>query len=515
MFRFLKEKILALTGPTGPASPPPESTLLRASLLENLVYFRREFDGSSDLTIREMDITGTPAAVITMEGMINKQVLAASVLNPVAGADTAELGPQAKFSVLRDQALGTSEQVQFVTFEEAFQFAMSGFALLLLDGCPFGLAIGIQGFSFRGISEPTSEVMQRGSREGFVEPIRINITMIRRRIKNPKLKFEMMKLGSVSQTDVCLCYLRDEVSDEVLQDIRARLRNTNLATVMAAGYVSPYLEEERDLSLFSSVGFSERPDTVCGKISEGRVAVLVDGTPNVLIVPYLFVEYFQNMDDYAIRPFFATFTRWLKYLSFFIATLLPAFYVAFATFHPEILPDALLNKVAIAIATTPFPLMLETLLIHFIYEVMREAGLRLPRPLGHAVSIVGALVIGDPAVSSGLIGGPTLMVVALTAISSYVIPNLYEPVAILRMVFIIVGGTLGVWGIMLLFSVVLVNLCAKKNYGIPYTAPVSPFSFFGMRDVAVRAGWKTLSRKANDIQDMPGSNLEHRKGRRP
>jgi len=154
---------------------------------------------------------------------------------------------------------------------------------------------------------------------------------------------------------------------------------------------------------------------------------------------------------------------------------------------------------------------MEALVIHFIYEIMREAGLRLPKPLGHAVSIVGALVIGDTAISAGLIGATTLMVVALTAICSYVIPNLYEPIAILRLLFIVVGGIMGVWGIMLLFSVVLINICGKSSFGVPFAAPISPFSLFGMRDVAMRAGWKTLSKKINKVQNMPGSQIHYGK----
>ena len=264
-----------------------------------------------------------------------------------------------------------------------------------------------------------------------------------------------------------------------------------------------HIEEKGDLSFFSSVGFSERPDTVCGKIAEGRIAILVDGTPTALIVPYLFIEYFQTIDDYAERPYFATLTRWLKYLSFFIATLLPGLYVALAVFNPEVFPDRLISKIAYSIAGTPFPLMLETLIIHFIYEIMREAGLRLPRPLGHAVSIVGGLVIGETAVNAGLIGAPTLMVVALTAISSYVIPNLYEPTAILRLIFILVGGILGIWGVMLLFSVLIVNICSKSNFGIPFVSPIAPFDFYSMRDVITRVSWKTLSKKNKTIQNMP------------
>lgn len=508
MFNFIKSFVDIYMSKGNAEKQPEESKNISKDLTESIIYFRKEFDGSSDLTIREIDISGTRAAIITIEGMVNKETLANSVTNPILRENFTQSDPKAKYEYLRDSVLSTSEQIQVVTYQEAFAFIMSGFVVIAMDGCPCMLAIGIQGFNFRGISEPSTEVMQRGSKEGFVEPMRINMTMIRRRIKNPKLKFETLKVGSVSKTDACLCYLTDVVSPQVLQQIKSKLNSVDLDTVLESGYISPYLEEEGKLSLFSSVGMSERPDTVCGKISEGRVAILIDGTPNALIVPYLFVENFQSLDDYTTRPYFATLTRWLKYISFVIATLLPGLYVAFGTFNPELFPEELLSKIAVAVATTPFPLVIEALVIHLIYEIMREAGLRLPRPLGHAVSIVGALVIGETAVSAGLIGAPTLMVVALTAISSYVIPNLYEPIAILRMIFIIIGGTLGIWGIMLLFSVVLVDICSKGNFGVPFSAPVSPFSAFGMRDVLVRASWKTLSKKQSRVQNMPGSNIE-------
>lgn len=456
-----------------------------------------------------MSIAGLDAALITMEGMVNKETFANSVVNPLLRQTVTGSTPMEKYEKIRDKIIASCDQIQVAAYEDALSLLMSGFALIALDGCDCILAIGVQGFNFRSVSEPTSEVMQRGSREGFVEPLRINMTLIRRRIKNPKLKFELKKVGSISNTDICICYLTDKVSPEILDEVKKRLDNIDLETILASGYIMPYLEEKNDLSLFSGVGISERPDTICGKISEGRIAILVDGTPNVLIVPYLFIEYFQHLDDYAIRPYFATLTRWLKYIGFFISILLPGLYVGVGTFNPELLPGELLNKIAIAVGTTPFSLMTETLIIHFIYEIMREAGLRLPKALGHAVGIVGGLVVGDAAVSSGLVGAPTLMVVALTAISSYIIPNLYEPIAILRLVFILTGGFLGIWGIMLLFAVVLINICSKSNFGVPFTAPISPFSIFGMRDVIVRAGWKILSWKNSKVQSMPGSQVDN------
>lgn len=473
------------------------------SLEKNIKYLKNIFNDSADLTIRNIKIQNSKAAIITIEGMIDKEILAVSVMNPFLKLDIQEnLSNDKKYEYIRDNVLATSEQMEMQDFNKALDLLMSGFALFLIDGVNKILAIGIQGFSFRSISEPISEVMQKGSREGFVEAIKINITLIRRRIKNPNLKFENMTIGEKSKTAICLCYLTDVVSPKILNSIKNKIKNIDLKYVLAAEYLAPYLEEENTFSFFTSVGFSERPDTVCGKISEGRVGILVDGIPNVIIVPYLFIEYFQTLDDYAVRPYFATLTRWLKYLSFFVAILLPGIYVALGTFNPEVFPNRLINKVAVSIGDTPFPLLFETLIIHFVYEIMREAGLRLPRPLGHAVSIVGALVIGETAVNSGLIGAPTLMVVALTAISSYVIPSLYEPSAILRFIFIVIGGTLGFLGVIISFTVILLDICSKNNYGIPFSAPVVPFKISAMRDVLVRASWKILSKKYSKIQNI-------------
>lgn len=501
IFSSIKAKFSEATPPEHIKQPIP----LVKNLKANLEYMKSKFDGSADFTVREFTANGVQLAMITMEGMVNKESLALNVMNPIIDAPYKAVEPENMYSYIKDNVLSASEQVEITTFEQAFTFSMSGFAVLAVNGENKMLAIGVQGFSFRSISEPQTEVVQRGSREGFTEPLRINMTLIRRRIKNPDLKFETLSIGSVSKTDIALCYLNNIVSKDILKELKQRLKHTNLDTLLASGYLVPYLETKNDFSLFSGIGISERPDTVCGKINEGRVGILVDGTPGVIIVPYLFVENFQSFDDYSNRAYYATFTRWLKYISFFIATLTPGLYVAMATYNPELFPRELLSKIASSIAHTPFTLMVEVLLIHFIYEIMREAGLRLPRPLGHAVSIIGGLVIGETAVNSGIIGAPTLMVVAITAISSYVIPDLYAPVAALRFCFIFAGGLAGVWGITLLFCVVLLNLNAKTSFGVPYMSPIAPFSIFGMRDVLIRAGWKTLSKKKNYIQNQKGS----------
>lgn len=507
MYKFIRElKEIYTHNSTGGFKE--RETPLNSSLNINLNNLKNTFQNSADLNVHEMSLSNINAAVITIEGMVNKDILALGVIKPLFKFNFTGT-PKECFDNIKSKILYTAELVDIKTVEMLEKFIMSGFAVIAIDGYNEMIAIGIQGFSFRSVSEPESDVVQRGSKEGFVEALRINMSLIRRRIKNPKLKFETMTVGKVSKTDICLCYLTDAASKKILNKLRQRISKIDLNTVLASGYLVPFLEERGDFSFFSGVGVSERPDTVCGKISEGRIAILVDGAPSALIVPYLFVEYFQTLDDYSNRAYFATFTRWLKYIAFFISFLLPGIYVALGTFHPEMFPTLLLNKIAGSIGNTPLSLMAETILIHFVYEIMREAGLRMPQPLGYAVSIVGGLVVGETAVNSGLIGAPTLMVVAITAICSYVIPNLYAPSAILRLIFTLGGGILGIWGVSLLFCMVLVNICGKNSFDIPYTSPVSPFSAVAMRDVIVRAGWKILSKKTEKVQNLPGVNLRN------
>ena len=244
------------------------------------------------------------------------------------------------------------------------------------------------------------------------------------------------------------------------------------------------------------------------KVSRGRVAVLVDGSPYAVYVPYLFTDSFSTVDDYNNRPFYATFNRLLKYFSFVISVLLPGFYVAVGTYHQELLPASLMYTVAAAEASTPFSLMQEAVMVLILYEIMREAGLRLPKTIGHAVSIIGALVIGDAVVNAGLVGAPMLVVVAVTAIASYVIYPLYESISVLRIVFILLGGFTGIYGVMLGVCALCVNVTSLNPYGVPYSSPISPFSRQSVADTFYRAGWKKLIRRNVRVQNLRGADID-------
>lgn len=477
---------------------------------DNITYLKEKANNSADFTVRELNLknsSSTKCAIITTEGMCNKESLAISVINPIAKAEYGDLRNQELFDYIYNYVLTASEIVKIETFDEVLTFSMSGFAVFGVDGSQYMLAIGVQGFSFRGVSEPESEIVQRGSREGFTEALRINMTLIRRRMKTPDLVFETITVGLESKTQMCLCYIDSKITNSSLEELRRRLNTCDLKTVLGSGYLVPYLEDSGKNEIFTGVGITERPDTLCGKLMEGRIGIIVDGTPAVIIIPHLFVENFQSVDDYSNRPYFATFMRVLKYISYLIAILAPGVYIGFVTFHPEYFPDALLKNIRESIRNTPLPLMLEVILIDFIYEIMREAGLRLPKALGHAVSIVGALVIGDAAVNAGIIGAPTLMAVAVSAICSYVIPDLYPQITILRLSFIVAGGILGVWGIVLLSVIVIIYMCSKSTLGVIYMSPLSPFSIKNMRDVFIRMGWKRLSKYNMNVQNLKGGSV--------
>lgn len=478
------------------------STPLPSSLDDAINRLKQDFSDSADLTVRALSLSGHPSALITIDNMIDKQVLAEGILSPLLGFN---FDPSLKKACeqLCDEVLCTPELNAVKTMEDLQISIMSGFVVILIDGSDTAFSVGIQGYASRSISEPESDIVQRGAREGFVESLRVNMTLLRRRLKTPDLRFETMTIGKLSNTEIALCYLRSTVSTDILDQLKERLKNIPLDTVLTAGYLVPFLEERP--SVFCGVGVSERPDAVCGKLTEGRIAILTDGVPTALIVPHLFEEHFQSLDDYSNRAFFATFTRLLKYCAFLISILLPGLFVALGTFHPEMFPALMLNRIASSIASTPFSLTLETILILFIYEIMREAGLRMPRPLGYAVSIVGGMVVGEAAVNAGLIGAPTLMVIAISAISSYVVPDLYAPAALCRLLFTLAGGWLGIWGIAILSCVLLCDLCGKSSFGIPYTSPVTPMNASAFRDVLIRADWKILSKKRQMVQDMPGA----------
>lgn len=508
MFQNIKNKINYFLNSSN-NNEKEEKQPISTSLEKNLVLLKEMFPNSSDLNSRKVDLGKTKVLILSCEGLVDRQTISIALINPLMRANSEqEYSSKELCEYIMSQSAMSMEQILIYDFNELFLKFMSGFAIVLIEGQAVGFALGFQGYSYRSVSEPTNEVNELGSKEAFTEPIRINLSMIRRRIKSPKLIFEMSQVGNKSNTDICIIYLSDKVSPKLLSDIKNKLKKVNTDIILDSTYLRPFLEKN-PFSLFSSIGNTERPDVLCGKINEGRIAILVDGSPYALILPYLFNENFKSFDDYAHRPYFSTFVRLLKYFSFYISFLLPGTYVAITTFHPELLPRDLLFNIAGSENSIPFSLTVEALFIYLVFEILREAGIRLPNAVGHTIGIVGALVIGDAAVNAGLISAPMVMVVAITAICAFCVPQLYEPVMILRFLFIVIGGSFGVFGVSLFGILVSSIICSMTSMHIPVSSPISPFDYRWFSDSIIFAGIKNLSGKPLKIQNIAGSEIKN------
>ena len=383
----------------------------------------------------------------------------------------------------------------------AVENLLRGCVLIFVDGVDECIVVGMQNIPGRSIDEPNYEVQENGSREGFVEILKTNMTLVRKRMVNPNFKIEVLEVGVSTKTKIAVCYMNGKVDKKVLEEVKERLNSIKMDTVLGETYLRKTLDTKRK-TMFTMVGKTERPDTLCAKVNEGKIAILIDGTPYALIVPRLFIENFQTFDDYLNRPYYAAFMRSIRLLSFIISIFLPGAFVAIGLFHQELLPEKMLYNVVVMESNTLFTLTVEALIIHFIYEIVREAGLRVPKSIGHAVSIVGALVIGDAAVTAGLIDAPMLIVVAMTAITSLVETDLYHVIAVLRIVFIIVAGMSGFFGIMVGVAILVVNLSSVENFGVYFLSPLAPFNKSLLRDTITRLSMEKLGKNIFDINKL-------------
>lgn len=476
-----------------------EKKQLLPSLDRSIDEIRRISGGSSDVLINRFVTGGIHCALLCCEGMVSTSVITELIFEPIT-----EIPPQKNaqglFHYINEELLLSTDRPQAEDYDTLFRLLNSGFAVLIAEGMTCGLAFGVQGYNTRGVQEPSGEGNIMGAHEGFTETIRTNMSQIRRRMKSPELVMELFIKGEKSSTDLCLCYMKDRVPEALMEKIRSSLEGIELEAILTTGYIRPFVENG-SFELFSSTGTTERPDILCSKLIEGRAAILVDGVPYAVIIPRLFCESFQTLDDYAYKPYYATFIRWLKYAAFLTAVLLPAFYAAIVMYHPELLNSTLFMLLVEAEKKAPLSIVTESLFALLMYEMIREAGVRLPKPTGGAVSIISGLIIGDAAVNSGLVSTPLLTMTALAVLGGLVVPELEPQITVLRLAFLISGGVLGLFGISILACAVLVNICATEDYGFPYTAPISPFKARGMGDTAVRNGIKKLQSRGFTVEE--------------
>jgi len=467
---------------------------LSKDLVRNLQIFREALGQSSDVIIRDMKIgtnSNVDAAVIYIDGLVDRDLVNHDILQPLMFnlqliKDNLSQSNSSLIDFIKTSVLNVGQITETEDTNRVISDVLSGNAAILIEGVTQVLLIDGKGWKARSIEEPKNEVSIRGPRDSFTETLRTNTALLRRKIRDPRLTFQSLQIGERSKTDVSVTYIKGITPDNLIEEINQRLKRIDTDTIPDVGYIEQFIEDS-PLSLFSTVGTSERPDVVAAKILEGRAAIFIDGSPMALTIPFLFVESFQNPDDYYSRPFFATLIRWVRFLGFILSIYLPGLYVSLQAFHPELFPTQLLVSVAASREGLPFPVVIEAILMGLLFEILREAGLRMPRSLGQAVSIVGALVVGQAAVSAGLVGAPMIIVVAVTAITSFLVAPFADVGALLRLIMTIMAGFVGLFGMVIITLEILSHLASLRSLGVPYLSPVAPLNIRGLKDVFIRA----------------------------
>lgn len=376
--------------------------------------------------------------------------------------------------------------------EDMLQEILEGHTVILLDGISSFLSYNTYGPKGRSIEEPTSQTVIRGPKEGFTEQIESNLSQIRRRIRNKALRVESYKLGSVSKTNVALLYIETIAKESTIREARKRLNQIQIDSILESEYVEELIRDNPN-SLFPTIYNTERPDAVCASLLEGKIAILVDGTPYVLTAPTTFLEFFVSSEDHYHHPAEAALFRFVRLLSMILTVLVPGSYIALTTFDQELIPTPLLLNIAAQREGVPLPTFIEAILMEITFEVLREAGIRMPRAIGPAISIVGALVLGQAAVQAGFVSAAMVIVVSITAIASFCIPNtsMADSLRIIRFMFMIFAAFIGLYGIFIGLIGLVLHLCSLKSFGVPYMAPLAPVFPGKNTDSVIRAPlWK-------------------------
>ncbi|KRF67091.1 spore gernimation protein KA [Bacillus sp. Soil768D1] len=469
--------------------------LLKTSLEGNIQHVKQQLGNSGDIVIREIQIGKEgifKACIFYTDGLVDTS----SIQNFIMESLMLDINPdqeqmisyqQNVLQVLKGRILAVGDIQDVTEFSSLFTSLLSGDVILLLDGYAQGFSIGMRGGKDRGVMESTTETVVRGPKEGFTENLRTNTALIRRKIKTPQLWLESKKIGKLTKTDVAIMYIDGIVNDKVVEEVHRRLDRIDIDGILESGYIEELIQDETHTP-FPTMYYSERPDVIAAELLEGKVAILVDGTPIVLVVPALFVSFIHSAEDYYQRADIATLIRLLRFFTIFIALLGPSLYIAITTYHQEMLPTRLLISLAAQREGVPFPAFFEALMMEVAFEILREASLRMPKAIGQAISIVGTLVIGSAAVEAGIVSAAMVIVVAITAISSFVLPSFTISMSIrmLRFPMMALAASFGLFGIIVGVIALVLHMCSLRSYGVPYMSPFAPFIPEDMKDTLIR-----------------------------
>ncbi|MGF9696253.1 spore germination protein [Paenibacillus sp. MABNR03] len=440
---------------------------------------------SSDVVVREIAIGSNHAALFYLDGMTDMQKVQDNVIRPLHECSSSD---EITLTFIKDGILDVGEASLIQSIEDALDQILSGGVLLLLDGMNEGLIIALPGWEERSITESKAQPVIRGPQESFTETLRTNTTMVRRRVKDTRVRLTNVKVGQKTKTDISVMYMHGIADLDMVQSMISRLKNMRVDRVLEGEYLEECLVENKQLTIFPIFYNSDRPDSIAAGVMEGKIAIFVDGTPFVILAPAVFVDFIQSAEDYYQSYIYSSIIRILRYICLAICMLAPAIYVALTTFHQDMIPTVLLLSLSAQREGVPFPAFVEAMIMEVIFEILREAGLRMPRTVGQAVSIVGSIVIGQAAVEANIVSAVMVIVVAITAISSFVIPSytMAIPIRILRFAFIGLAAMFGVYGLTIGLLILLVHLNSLHSFGVPYMSPFANYNSSKQRDAILR-----------------------------
>lgn len=503
----------SLFSPAGESSK--EKQKLSTDLTVNISTFREILGNSMDLEIRVLYMGNIQVALIYIDGIIDQAALRENAIRALMvdffTADPNVPRGKGLTHALKERIISVCCVKESKEINKLVHGVLGAYAVLIIDGDDTGLTLKLPSYATRNLEEPQNEQVVRGPREGFVESIGTNLSMLRRKIRSPQLRLENAQVGRITKTQICVAYLKDIADPAIVEEVKKRLGRIEIDGVLESGYLEEFIEDA-PRSIFPTVGNSEKPDKVAAQLLEGRVAIFTDGTPIVLTVPYLWAESLQSSEDYYARPYYGAFVRCLRLSFVFITIALPGIYVALSSFNSEPLPTLLLLTLMESKEGVFLPVFGEVLLMGIIFEGLREAGARYPRNIGQALSIVGALVIGQAAVAAGFISAPTVIVTALTAISSFVVPSQLDALLMQRIFYTLLAGFFGFYGLFLGMGFVLVHLVSLRSLGVPYLSPLAPTSKTDLKDTLIRAPWWYLKTRPESLhtqdKNRAGDGLE-------
>lgn len=475
---------------------------LSKSLRRNKEIIKKRLGEESSIIYRNIEIESDPitkCCIIFINNMVDIVTINNHVLSPLFNTQLKDVDyTYASLAEYIEKKIPNAGVRKTNNLDEALDSVLSGNTLLIINGSAQGIIISTRKIQNRAIAEPDSERVVEGPREGFTESIDVNTALIRKRIVSEELKFKYLTIGKLTKTQVCVGYIESIAEQKIVDELLKRLNEIDVDGIMDSSYIRELIEDSHS-SPFRTIGITERPDVVCAKLLEGRIAVLSESTPMVLTLPYLFIENMQANEDYYVKYIFASFNRILRWIGYLMTISVPAIYVALTTYHQEMIPTQLLLSISAAREGVPFPTIVEAAFMLFVFEVLREAGVRLPSPIGQTISIVGALVLGQAAVDAKIISAPMVIIVALTGISGFLVPKLLGAIVIIRLILLFLSSLFGLYGYIFGMIGLVIHVMSLRSFGIPFSHGLGSIIGYEVRDTYIRAPWWLMEYRPNLI----------------